>query len=161
MVTSAPTPPHSANVFQRDRGGATKFIYPDTPMTLPLQSSAAGAASAAAAATPSGANSAHNLNAAPAVPRDKVTSPNPIIDSVKSYDSDKTLSGRTNNEHKTYNIGQSLNAESFSSVLVVPACPTWHSKFSPKYLGKALHLYAPKSFILEGPFPSSCLNDAA
>ena len=108
MVTSAPTPPHSANVFQRDRGGATKFIYPDTPMTLPLQSSAAGAASAAAAATPSGANSAHNLNAAPAVPRDKVTSPNPIIDSVKSYDSDKTLSGRTNNEPKTYIIGRNL-----------------------------------------------------
>ena len=99
MVTSAPTPPHSANVFQRDRGGATKFIYPDTPMTLPLQSAAT---SAAASATPSGASSAHNLNAAPAVPRDKVTSPNPIIDSVKSYDSDKTLSGRTNNEYQRY-----------------------------------------------------------
>ena len=84
MVTSAPTPPHSANVFQRDRGGATKFIYPDTPMTLPLQS-----VSTAATAN----NSGNNLNAAP-VPRDKVTSPNPIIDSVKSYDSDKTLSGR-------------------------------------------------------------------
>ena len=81
MVTSAPTPPHSANVFQRDRGGATKFIYPDPPMTLPLQSVTATANS--------GGN---NLNAAP-VPRDKVTSPNPIIDSVKSYDSDKTLSG--------------------------------------------------------------------
>ena len=79
MVTSAPTPPHSANVFQRDRGGATKFIYPDPPMTLPLQSANA-------------ANPGNNLNAA-AVPRDKVTSPNPIIDSVKSYDSDKTLSG--------------------------------------------------------------------
>ena len=87
MVTSAPTPPHSANVFQRDRGGATKFIYPDTPMTLPLQSVSTASASAA----PSSAN---NLNAAAAaVPRDKVTSPNPIIDSVKSYDSDKTLSG--------------------------------------------------------------------
>ena len=86
MVTSAPTPPHSANVFQRDRGGATKFIYPDTPMTLPLQSVST------ASAAPSSAN---NLNAAAAaaVPRDKVTSPNPIIDSVKSYDSDKTLSG--------------------------------------------------------------------
>ena len=86
MVTSAPTPPHSANVFQRDRGGATKFIYPDTPMTLPLQSVSTSSASAA----PSSAN---NLNAVAAVPRDKVTSPNPIIDSVKSYDSDKTLSG--------------------------------------------------------------------
>ena len=86
MVTSAPTPPHSANVFQRDRGGATKFIYPDPPMTLPLQ----------CATTAAGNGNGNNLNAA-AIPRDKVTSPNPIIDSVKSYDSDKTLSGmRTN-----------------------------------------------------------------
>ena len=93
MVTSAPTPPHSANVFQRDRGGATKFIYPDTPMTLPLQSVSTAANSANSANPGGGGGGGNNLNAAP-VPRDKVTSPNPIIDSVKSYDSDKTLSGR-------------------------------------------------------------------
>ena len=55
-------------------------------MTLPLQQSTASTASAAPNSNSLGA-------AAAAQNRDKVTSPNPIIDSVKSYDSDKTLSG--------------------------------------------------------------------
>ena len=55
--------------------------------TLPLQQNTAS--STASSAAPNSNNSL-----AAAQNRDKVTSPNPIIDSVKSYDSDKTLSGK-------------------------------------------------------------------
>jgi hypothetical protein len=66
---SAPTPPHSATVYPgvyRGGGGGTKFKFPDPPLKLHEQVM---------------------------TPPPKVTSPNPVIDSVKSYDSDKTLSG--------------------------------------------------------------------
>ena len=64
LVTSHPTPPHSASVYQNTK---TKFTFPDPPVTIKMQS-----------------DTSH---------RNQVTSPNPIIDSVKSNDSDKTLSG--------------------------------------------------------------------
>ena len=69
MVTTHATPPHSAASVYQSRGG-TKFTFPDPPIKLNFQDMA-------------------NMPQAPP----KVTSPNPIIDSVKSYDSDKTLSG--------------------------------------------------------------------
>ena len=64
MVTSQPTPPHSASgvTYQHTR---TKFTF-DVPISKHYQPD----------------------NNVP-----KVSSPNPIIDSVKSNDSDKTLSG--------------------------------------------------------------------
>ena len=66
MVTSTqPTPPHSTSNYHK---GGTKFTFPDPPVTLKIQDQPMGT--------------------------QRVTSPNPIIDSVKSYDSDKTLSGK-------------------------------------------------------------------
>lgn len=70
LVTTQPTPPHSASVYQTTK---TKFTFPDPPITIKMQPTS----SQIPMIPPSG----------------KASSPNPIIDSVKSNDSDKTLSG--------------------------------------------------------------------
>ena len=65
LVTSQPTPPHSASVYTK-----TKFTFDHPPM--------------------------HSSIRAPLPPHpepNKPSSPNPVMDSVRSYDSDKTLSG--------------------------------------------------------------------
>ena len=82
MVTSGgPTPPHSASIYQTAR---TKFPFPDPPpITLKLQQD-----SKPQMQLHLQQNYQQGGSTSP-----KVTSPNPIIDSVKSYDSDKTLSG--------------------------------------------------------------------
>lgn len=78
MVTSGgPTPPHSACIYQNAR---TKFPFPDPPITLKLQQD-------------SKPQLQLQLQQNYQSNSPKVSSPNPIIDSVKSYDSDKTLSG--------------------------------------------------------------------
>lgn len=69
LVTSHPTPPHSASMYQNAK---TKFMFPDTPAVMKM------------AAESSQNQQQSTMN--------KPSSPNPIIDSVKSYDSDKTLS---------------------------------------------------------------------
>merc|ERR1711962_1274094 len=69
LVTSHPTPPHSASVYQNTK---TKFTFPDPPITIKMQP---------------------DPSQIPLIPSSKATSPNPIIDSVRSNDSDKTLSG--------------------------------------------------------------------
>ncbi len=62
-VTSHPTPPHSASVYQNAK---IKFTFPDPPtIKMPTESSS----------------------------QMKLSSPNALVDSVKSYDSDKTISG--------------------------------------------------------------------
>ena len=71
LVTTQPTPPHSASVYQTTK---TKFTFPDPPITIKMQPTS----SQIPMIPPSG----------------KASSPNPIIDSVKSNDSDKTLSGK-------------------------------------------------------------------
>ena len=86
MVTSGgPTPPHSASIYQTAR---TKFPFPDPPpqITLKLQQN-----SSSSCKPPLQLQLEQNYQTQ--LPAPKVTSPNPIIDSVKSYDSDKTLSG--------------------------------------------------------------------
>ncbi len=79
MVTSThPTPPHSASIYHK----GTKFTFPDPPKTLNWLE-----------APPPGAGAMGGSGGGPGqLP--KVQSPNPIIDSVKSCDSDKTLSGK-------------------------------------------------------------------
>ena len=72
LVTSHPTPPHSASVYQNTK---TKFTFPDPPITIKMQP---------------------DPSQIPLIPSSKATSPNPIIDSVRSNDSDKTLSGTYN-----------------------------------------------------------------
>lgn len=69
LVTSHPTPPHSASMYQNAK---TKFMFPDTPAVMKMAS-----------------ESSQNQQQST---MNKPSSPNPIIDSVKSYDSDKTLS---------------------------------------------------------------------
>jgi len=96
MVTSGgPTPPHSASIYQvfhvygtsagkgftekySFQSARTKFPFPDPPVCLQVESKT----------TMQLPIQPHYQQTA-----SKVTSPNPIIDSVKSYDSDKTLSG--------------------------------------------------------------------
>jgi kinase suppressor of Ras 2 len=80
MVTSHPTPPHSASVYHSTR---TKFTFPDPPSSMTCFGQKQDSAAASAAAVAYAANN-HN----------KASSPNPVVDSVKSYDSDKTLSGK-------------------------------------------------------------------
>ena len=63
----------------------TKFPFPDPPITLKLQDSAKPQLQL---------QLQQNYPSQSSSP--KATSPNPIIDSVKSYDSDKTLSGELN-----------------------------------------------------------------
>lgn len=97
------TPPHSAASIYGFRSGggaggvAPKFTFPDPPINLTLnihdsqqQSSGRGGHHDQGGGA-SSANNANNFNSS------KVTSPNPRIDSVKSYDSDKTLSGEKHN----------------------------------------------------------------
>eukprot|EP00095_Tigriopus_kingsejongensis_P004556 maker-scaffold1671_size31647-snap-gene-0.10 protein:Tk04556 transcript:maker-scaffold1671_size31647-snap-gene-0.10-mRNA-1 annotation:"kinase suppressor of ras 1" len=68
VVTSQSSGPHSATVYQ-SRGG-NKFTFPDPP----------------------GGYRIHDQNHLPGQAPPKIGSPNPIIDSIKSCDSDKTLS---------------------------------------------------------------------
>merc|ERR550539_1120358 len=89
-------------------------------MTLPLQS-----VSTAATAN----NSGNNLNAAP-VPRDKVTSPNPIIGSVKSYDSDKTLSGSSGSAGTAYRLDSQDSTASVDGD-AASSSNTWNSGRQP------------------------------
>jgi len=87
VVTSTqPTPPHSANVYK-----GTQFNFPDPPQKhhqppthLPFR-----------AGHPHPSQTAYQVGQQMLypVPAQKVTSPNPIVDSIKSCDSDKTLSG--------------------------------------------------------------------
>ncbi len=111
MVTSAPTPPHSATVYLNHRGpqgpggggvggpgGATQFRFPDPPLKLQEQ-----VMSPAVAGAPP-----------------KVTSPNPIIDSVKSYDSDKTLSGELSTVVQVFFCCSSSSSNQARSPFTIP-----------------------------------------
>ncbi len=117
VTSSHPTPPHSASIHNK----GTRFTFPDPPVTLRLHDAPNAPSSAGphkGASSSHHHQSSHHshqqqLHQPPhsagggfggggigstlfphqAQPPPKVTSPNPIIDSVKSYDSDKTLSG--------------------------------------------------------------------
>ncbi len=105
VTASHPTPPHSASIHNK----GTRFTFPDPPVTLRLHDPPAGPSSAgplhhhhhnnqqnqpplSAGGGFGGGGIGATLFPHQAQPAPKVTSPNPIIDSVKSYDSDKTLS---------------------------------------------------------------------
>ena len=85
------TPPHSATSIyggHRSAAGGPKFTFPEINLTLnfPEQQQQMPGGSGQSQQQQAAAMANASLNS-------KVTSPNPRIDSVKSYDSDKTLSG--------------------------------------------------------------------
>lgn len=105
LVTSHPTPPHSASIYHKAR----QFTFPDTSVSVKMQQEAVAAAAMAAAAAQ---QQQQQYQQQP----QKVSSPNPVIDSVKSYDSDKTLSGssgsastacRLNSQDSTASVDES------------------------------------------------------
>ncbi len=110
VTASHPTPPHSASVHSK----GTRFTFPDPPASLRLSEPTTTASPASAGTQQQqyhqyqkgrhqqpplsagggfgGGGIGATLFPHQAQPAPKITSPNPIIDSVKSYDSDKTLS---------------------------------------------------------------------
>ncbi len=126
VTSSHPTPPHSAS------SKGQRFIYPDPPVTLKLQDPPSGSPyqhqhqppHSAGAGFGGGGGIGSTLFPHHPQPPPRITSPNPLIDSVKSYDSDKTLSG-TSGSSGSAGTAYRLDSQDSTASVDLDSSSTW------------------------------------